>query len=156
MTATLTTNWPAMKVHPVRLRKEWLTADEVASGTLTGDVVAEFPTIDLPPTYVTIHRGAVLAILFGDGDVGTVDACTAKSPDGALVIALDPEPVVMTGGQMVAKAMPATAKVFLPDSGWWSSVGVEQPDGYGVFPDCPLVNGVASQVVAKFVLERID
>ena len=159
MTAILKTSWPAMQVHPVRLLKQWLTADEVAVGELTGDAQASLPTIDLPPTPVAVHRGAALAILFGNGEIGTVADCTARyvSPDGltSLFIYLDTELVVMESGIMIAKSMPATAKVFLSDGSQWSSDGVAQPEGYGCFPDCPLVNGVASPVTASFVLEKV-
>ena len=36
------------------------------------------------------------------------------------------------------------------------SQDVPQPVGYGCFPDCPLVNGVAQPVTASFILEKVS
>jgi|SRR5580692_3347070 hypothetical protein len=153
--AELMTAWPAMAVHPVKLLKQWLTADEVASGVLTLDdgSSVSFQAIDLPPTPVAVHRGAALAILFGAGEIATVAPCTASG--GGVTVSLDAEPVVVENGAIVAKAMPATAKAQLPDGRVFTSVGVPQPDGYGGFPDCPLVGGVAQPVVAKFKMMQV-
>ena len=154
MTAILVTKWPAMKVSPVsflKLLREWATADEIASGELTGDVTASFPAIDLPPTEVEISPGSGLAIWRGNGIVGTVAACIASAP--GVEIDLDAEPVVMENGVLIAKAMLATAKVTI-NGQVWSSAGTVQPSGYG-FPDCPIVGGVASPVTASFLLAKV-
>lgn len=158
-TAELVTNWPAMTVHPVRLLREWLTADEIASGQLTfsdGTGIA-FNSIDLPPTPVAVHRGAVLAMLFGRGEVATVAGCIAwgDEPEASIKIYLEAESVVMEMGKMIAKAVPATARIVLTNGDVWDSKDVPQPDGYGMFPDCPVNNGVAQPVEAKFVLAKI-
>ena len=158
MTAELFTTWPAMAVHPVRLLKEWLTADEMAGGQLTFDdhTGVMFSSIDLPPTGVAIVPHVLRTFLSGNGDVGTVDACTATGtePEGIVTIELEAEPVVVVNGQIIAKQMPATAKVILNNGDVWSSVGVSQPTGYGCFPETKIISGVAQPVTAKFRLEK--
>ena len=141
-TATLITNWPAMKVTRKGLL-HWLTADEKATGQLTFDdsTGVSFRSIDLPPMLVTVHP-------FQFPDIATVAPCTATGVEveGTLVIELDAEAVNFENGGIVAKSMPATATYTAADGSMWS--------GPGVFPDCPLVSGVAQPVTASFVLEK--
>jgi hypothetical protein len=156
-TATLFTNWPAM--HVIRLKiREWITADENATGVMTfenGSMV-QFPSINLPPTKVTIDWSAIRTYLAGNGDIGTVAQCVARSSSNGnvLTINLGAEPVVMENGQIIAKSMKATAQVVLANGDVWTSAGIAQPQGYGCFPDCPFVNGVAQAVVATFLMAK--
>jgi hypothetical protein len=151
MSATLVTIWKAMKVTRVGLR-HWRTAPETATGTLTFDdgTNTAFGDIVLPATEVHIH------IFYTFPVIGTVDACQAIGieTDGSLVIALDPEPVAIESTGIIAQSMPAIATYTTANGDIWTSKNVVQPDGFGCFPNCPFVNGVAQQVQASFVLEK--
>lgn len=156
--AELITKWPAMKVHPVHLRRDWITDDEIATGHLSfGDGTGiQFKKIDLLPTPIMIHKGAIFTLIKGSGEIGIVAECAARAieSEGLLEIMLDAEPVVLERRQIIAKAMKAYARVILSNGQIWTSGGVEQPEGYGMFPDCPVIGNVAQSLEAKFILQK--
>src|ERR1022692_3237846 len=103
-TATLDTLWGAMGIGRDGFMRR-LTADEKATGQLTfaDGTGVRFSAIDLPPTTVDLHHGVIWSYLSGNGPFGPVRACTAtgQGVEGALVIDLDPEPVVQENGATV-------------------------------------------------------
>lgn len=137
-----TAKFPAMKVNRVGMF-HWKTANENGTGQLVKDdgTGIFFKVLNIPPTNVAVHP-------FDFPNIAMVDEClaTAVEPEGKTVIELDREPVALRMTGIVALAMPAKITVTLADGEVWI--------GHGVFPDCPIVGGVAQPVVVEFMLTK--